>query len=119
MKKKLLKSVLFAALVAFFGAGAAWGQTHTATLSWVDTQNPTTATTYTVYRATGLCSGTPAFSKLASSVTGTTYADATVIAGNYCYQVTAVVNGVESAPSNQALAPVPAFPPQQLSVTVK
>lgn len=96
----------------------AQGATHTATLTWVDTQNPT-ATTYSVYRSTGLCSGTPVFSKIASAVTVKTYADTTVQPGNYCYAVTATFNGMESTQSNTALAPVPSFAPQTLSVTVQ
>lgn len=91
---------------------------HSVTLTWVDTSNPT-GTTYNIYRSTGLCSGTPTFSKLASAVTVKTYQDTTVTPGNYCYEVTASLNGVESAPSNTALASVPTFPPTDLSVTVQ
>lgn len=92
--------------------------THSVTLNWQDTLNPA-GTTYSVYRAQGLCSGTPTFSKIASAVTGKTYKDETVTPGNYCYQVTATANGMESAASNSALAPVPSFPPQQLSIQVQ
>lgn len=92
--------------------------THSVTLTWTDTLNPA-GTTYSVYRATGLCSGTPAFSKIASALTVKTYLDTTVIAGNYCYTATATAGGMESAPSNTSLAPVPSFPPAQLSVTVQ
>lgn len=91
---------------------------HSVTLNWVDTSNPS-GTTYSVYRSVGLCSGTPSFSKLASAVTVKTYVDSTVTPGNYCYEVTAVLQSVESAPSNTALAPVPTFPPANLSVTVQ
>lgn len=91
---------------------------HSVTLNWVDTSNPS-GTTYSVYRSVGLCSGTPSFSKLASAVTAKTYIDSTVTPGNYCYEVTAVFQSVESAPSNTALAPVPTFPPANLSVTVQ
>lgn len=92
--------------------------THSVTLSWTDTLNPT-GTTYNVYRATGLCSGTPTFSKLATAISAKTYQDTTVTPGNYCYQVTATYNSVESAPSNSALAPVPSFAPTQLIVVVQ
>jgi hypothetical protein len=92
--------------------------THKAVLSWVDTLNPS-GTTYTILRATGLCSGTPAFSTLASGVTTTTYTDSTVTPGNFCYQVEATVGGVLSAPSNSVVGAVPAFPPTQLTVTVQ
>ena len=37
------------------------------TLTWQDTANPS-GTSYTVYPATGLCRGTPTFSKLATAV---------------------------------------------------
>jgi fibronectin type 3 domain-containing protein len=62
--------------------------------------------TYNVYRAS-TCAGQ--FSKVnASAVAATTYLDTTVAAGaTYCYQVTAVLNGLESVPSNQAVAAVP------------
>src|SRR5947209_7358359 len=40
---------------------------HSVALTWVDTSNPT-GTTYNVKRATGTCSGTPAFSTIASAV---------------------------------------------------
>lgn len=92
--------------------------THTVTASWTDGKNPT-GVTYTVYRATGLCSGTPTFAKLATGVSVLTYVDSTVTPGNYCYEVTATVNGVESAPSNTALGTVPAFSPSALSLTVQ
>lgn len=91
---------------------------HSAVLTWTDAQNPS-GTTYTVYRAQGLCSGTPAFSKVATGVAALTYEDTTVQPGNYCYSVSATVAGVESPQSNTAQAPVPAFAPQTLNVTVK
>ena len=112
MKKLAFIFLLFFAVPCF-------GQsTHKVTLTWTDSLNPS-GVTYTVYRATGLCSGTPSFSKLASGLSTLTYVDSTVTPGNYCYQVTATVAGIESAPSNSALAPVPAFPPQTLSLTVQ
>lgn len=77
-----------------------------APMPWVDPQ-ATAATTYNVYRAPGICPASlavsfplaaPAFVLLASGVTGTNYADQTVLAGaNYCYIVTAVDSGVEDA----------------------
>lgn len=109
---KLLLLALFAVAIA-----AAQSQ-HSVTLTWSDTTNPS-GTTYNVYRAQGLCSGTPTFSKLAAAVPAKTYLDSTVTPGNYCYEVTATANGMESAPSNTALAPVPSFSPQNLSVTVQ
>lgn len=93
-------------------------QTHKATLVWVDTLNPT-GTTYTVARATGLCTGTPVFSTLASGLTALTYVDSTVTPGNYCYEVFATSGGVLSTASNTALAPVPSFAPTALTVAVQ
>jgi fibronectin type 3 domain-containing protein len=107
------------ALLILLCAGVLAAQTtHSVSLTWQDTLNPS-GTTYSVYRATGLCSGTPTFSKIATALTVKTYQDTTVQPGNYCYQVTATANAVESAPSNTALAPVPSFAPAQLSITVQ
>lgn len=106
-------------LTLFVFVALAFGQTtHKATLNWADLLNPA-GTTYSVYRATGLCSGTPIFSKIASAVAVKTYEDSTVTAGNYCYSVTATSGGMESAQSNTALAPVPSFAPTGLSLTVQ
>ena len=111
----MIKTIALLMLCAF----AALAQTaHSATLTWADTLNPP-ATTYSVYRATGLCSGTPTYAKIATALTAKTYEDTTVQPGNYCYTVTASYNGMESAPSNTAGAPVPSFPPASLNVTVK
>lgn len=111
-----MKTTLIALLLL---ARVAFGQTpptHSATLTWQDALNPA-GTTYNPYRATGLCSGTPVFSKLASGITVKTYVDATVTPGNYCYEVTADFMGMESAPSNMAPAAIPSFPPTGLTVT--
>lgn len=91
---------------------------HSATLTWVDNSNPA-GTTYNVHRASGLCSGTPVYSMIASGLTVKTYTDATVTPGNYCYVVTAVFAGIESPNSPTALAPVPSFAPASLAVTVQ
>ena len=111
MKRIALVFLLFALV-------AAAQTTHSVTLTWADTLNPA-GTTYSIYRATGLCSGTPVFSKVASAITVKTYQDTTVQPGNYCYTATATINGMESAQSNTALAPVPSFAPTGLSVTVQ
>lgn len=113
----LMRKLLAGALLLCTGLFAQNNQ-HKVTLTWQDTLNPA-GTTYSVYRSTGLCSGTPTFSKLAASVTVKTYDDTTVQPGNYCYVVTASLNGMESPQSNTALAPVPSFAPTQLSVTVQ
>lgn len=113
---KLLTIVLLLCSLATF----AQTPTHSATLTWSDTPAQIQAgATYNIYRSTGMCSGTPTFSKLASGVTVLTYVDTTVQPGDYCYEVTATLNGMESAPSNTALAAVPSFPPATLAVSVK
>jgi hypothetical protein len=107
-------------LVMAFVSPITWAQQpHSVTLVWADTRNPAVGTTYTVYRAPGLCSGSPVYAKLATALPGKTYEDVTVTPGNYCYAVTATVQGMESPHSNSAMAPVPAFAPAELSVTVK
>lgn len=62
--------------------------------------------TYNVYRANS-CPGQ--FTQLNSvPLSGTSYLDTNVAMGAaYCYQVTAVLDGVESIPSSQATAAVP------------
>jgi len=83
---------------------------HHATLTWVDTVNPS-GTTYNVYRAQGGCPTTFSLSLLASAVatqgsTPLTYVDNTVTnAQNYCYAVTAVFDTIESLPSLTVYVP--------------
>lgn len=91
---------------------------HSVTLTWTDDANPA-GTTYTVYRSAGLCSGAPTFSKLATAITDKTYLDTSVTSGNWCFSVTATSNGMESAQSQAATAPVPSFPPQNVTVVAK
>jgi len=108
---------LFLALVC---AGVLCAQSaHTVALTWTDTTNPA-GTSYNVYRAAGACTGSPAFAKIGSTpVSVKTYTDSAVAsASTYCYQVTAVLNGVESVPSNSAPAVIPPDPPSGLSVVV-
>lgn len=92
--------------------------THSVALTVTDTLNPS-GTTYSIYRAPGLCSGTPVFAKIASALTVKTYEDTTVQPGNYCYAATATFQGSESPQSPTFAAQVPSFAPSQLSGTVK
>lgn len=92
--------------------------TRTVTLTWADTVNPA-GTTYSIYRAPGLCSGTPTFAKIATGLTQKTYADTAVAPGNYCYTATATLNGIESPQSASAGAVVTPFAPNGLSITVQ
>lgn len=106
----------FAALLALalaFGAAPAYSQYNvrvTWTASTDAAANP--SLTYNVYRA-ATCSGH--FTKLnASPVTTTSYFDNTAATGAaYCYQVTAVLSGLESVPSNQATVALPPPPDRQ------
>lgn len=59
---KLLIAILFAQVALAQGVSQ-----HSVTLNWQDALNPA-GTTYSIYRATGLCSGTPTFAKLATAV---------------------------------------------------
>lgn len=119
MRKLLL--FLFFVPVALFGQA-----THSATLTWTDTVNPS-GTLYDVYRLTGTCpttapTTTSGFTLLNSSpLSAKTYQDTTVAASTtYCYVVTALASGgTQSAPSPDAQAVIPsAFPPSVLSVSV-
>lgn len=117
--RKLIALIVLSWLVVLPGSVmTAQAATHSVTLTWADTSNPT-GTTYNVYRAVGLCSGTPTFSKIASAVAVKTYTDTTVTPGNYCFQVTANFNGAESVPSNSVNPNVPAFAPSSLTFTVQ
>jgi hypothetical protein len=113
-----MKTLLLVFTMALAISRAVPAAQHSVTLAWTDTANPA-GTTYSVYKATGLCSGTPTFAKVATALTVLTYADSAVVPGNYCYEVTATSGSVESAPSNTAGAPVPSFAPQSLTVTIQ
>src|SRR5579862_6602182 len=101
---KRIASVL--ALVLALHAVPAHAQ-NSVRVSWTPSSdaggNP--SLTYNVYRADS-CPGQ--FTKLNSApLSGTSYLDTNVAMGAaYCYQVTAVINAVESVPSNQATAAV-------------
>ena len=109
---KLLLAVLFCIMLSL-----AQTPTHSATLTWTD-PNPAGGT-YSVYRATGLCSGNPAFTKIQTGVTALTYTDTTVTPGNYCYEVTVTLGGIEAAPSNSMVAAITPFALVLTNVSVK
>jgi len=98
---------LLLALVIAPGAVPACAQ-NIVRVSWTASSdapgNP--SLTYNVYRA-GSCPGQ--FTKLNSvPLSGTSFRDTNVAVGAvYCYQLTAVLNGVESVPSNQVTAALP------------
>lgn len=92
--------------VALAAPGAFAQRSQSTYLRWAPSSdaaaNPSLA--YNVYRASS-CSGT--FPKINSApVSATIYLDNQPPPGSYCYQVTAVLNDVESSPSNTATATV-------------
>jgi hypothetical protein len=99
-------------LLLFFVAIPAFAQVHSATLSW---NHADPAATFSIYKASGPCSSSPAFAKIASGITVKTYQDLAVATGAYAYVATATVAGAESVYSNCADALVPAFAPTGLS----
>ena len=110
MKKKRIAQTLAALVLgAAFQATPARAQ-HSVRLAWTASSdaaaNPSLA--YNVYRSAN-CAG--AFARLNSApVAATSYLDASALAGAWCYQVTAVLNGTESVPSSEAVAVIP-LPP--------
>lgn len=105
-------------LILLFFALACFAQTQRPViLTWVDTRNPA-GTAYNVYRATGLCSGTPVFSRIATGITVKTHEDQVVV-GTYCYAVTAALNNIESGQSNNASFTAQPFDPTNLVVQPK
>jgi len=81
---------------------------HNVSLTWTASTsaagNP--SLTYNIYRSSG-CSSTFAILNTAP-ISATSFLDIAVPPGTYCYQATAVLAGLESTPSNQASAVVPA-----------
>ena len=94
MKKAML--VLFLMITTLSLAQAA---SHSAAVSWTASVDASTSLTYTISRGTGACTPTvPSLTVLKSGVTATSYSDTTVVPGSYCYSITAVMNGMSSAP---------------------
>jgi hypothetical protein len=79
-------------------------------LTITDGVNPA-GTTYSILVATGLCSGTPAFSTVASGLTALTYTLSTGITnGPYCVGVTATSGGLTSTAGTIQVNVPPAAP---------
>jgi len=88
----------------------AWPEvsTHGILLTW--TASPTPGVTYNIYRSA--VSGQEAAPALATGVTTPSYNDQPLADGlSYCYEVTAVLPGAESAFSNESCATVPVGTP--------
>lgn len=116
MKGVLIGTVLFLIMLVCPSANAQ----HSATLSWTASAdagaNPTL--TYNIFRSSTTCASATSFTQLNTApITGTTYTDSTVTPGNYCYEATSVLNGVQSADSNTAQAVILPASPSSLVVT--
>lgn len=95
---------------------------HQVTLTWTAASDAIASSTYTVYRISGTCPGTvtlSSFTAITPGVTGTTSVDSTVTPGLYCYVVTQVQGGAESAPSNTAQATIKPFAPTNLTAVAQ
>jgi len=80
---------------------------HSVALTWADTQNPPGAS-YNIYRYQGKCWQNKYLYTNLGNVSATNYLDPTVISGKtYCFYVTAVINKLESGPSNKVRVNVP------------
>lgn len=107
--------LVFAIALSLVGHGQT--STRSVVLSWTDTTNPS-GVTYNVYRAPSACTGTPAFARITSGVIPKTFTDANVPYGTYCYVVTAVGGGIESAYSPTAGTAVGPYAPSGLTLAV-
>ncbi|GEM_PF-3257648 len=110
MRNIFLIAICCAAFVSLAKPLAA--QSQSAYLRWAPSSSAASnpSLTYNVYRAPS-CSGT--FAKInAAPVSTTVYFDNQPAPGSYCYRVTAVLNGVESNPSNTATATILPLRPQ-------
>jgi hypothetical protein len=112
-----MKNLCIAVLLC--AASALAQTTHSATLTWTEVSPNPTGTTYTVWRAPGLCSGSPVFAKIATAIAAKTYVDTSVTVGGYCFAVTATFNGAESPQSNTKPAQILPFAPSELNVQVQ
>ena len=90
--------------------------THSVVLTWTASVD---GGAVTVYRAPGACSASSVFASVTTGVTANTYTDSAISVGTYCYQITTVVNGTESLPSNQATARILPSAPTALVATPK
>lgn len=97
--------------------------THSVKLTWADGVNAS-GTTYNAYKASGTCpaSGTPpgATKVNTTAITGLTFTESGIaVSGTFCYYVTAVGPGGESAGSNTAAAVIPAPPAPPTNLTIQ
>jgi len=107
------KLILAGLLVLIANVAQAQAAPHSVTLNWTAS---TDGGLVTVYRAAGACSTSSVFASITTGVAVNTYTDTTVTVGAFCYQVTTVVNGQESLPSNQVTARILPQAPSALIV---
>jgi len=102
--KKILAFLMMDLLI--FGVVACFAQGHTATLTWTAPPDAVATSTYNVYRASGACPVAPAvptWTLLTTTPVNTlTFQDTSITVGSWCYAVTQVQAGVESAKSTPA-----------------
>ncbi len=96
-----MKLICLAAILLFASSVQTQAAPHNVVLTWAAS---TDGGVVTVYRAPGACSTSSVFAAITTGVAVNTYTDSTVTVGSFCYQVTTVVNSVESGPSNQVTA---------------
>ena len=93
-------------LVALTSPAMAQAAPHSAAVSWTAPADANATTNYNVYRLNSTCPisgiGTATWTKVASSLTVVNFTDTTITVGNWCYYVTQVTNGIESAPGTTA-----------------
>lgn len=112
MKRLLFGFLVIAAMI--FAQSTVAQTVHNDTLTWTDPSNPA-GTTYNVYQASGLCSGNPTFTQVATAITAKTYLVTPLAPGTYCWYVTAALGGAESKPSPTTQAVIGPFAPTSLS----
>lgn len=124
-----MRRLICALLLALGLSSTAFPQaSHSAVLTWaLSTDDVAAACTSTagclqnVYRASGACSATSSFTLLTTAALGptvTTYTDATITPGVWCYGVTFEINGLESAKDTTTVSLQPA-PPSGIAATAK
>lgn len=99
-----MKSLIFLFIILASMAQAQAGRS--VIVSWTDPNTGLTGQTYSVYRAPGLCSGTPVFAKIATGLTQKTFTDPSVAPGLYCYTATVSANSIESPQASSVSATV-------------
>jgi hypothetical protein len=102
------RALLIICFIAFASSAFASPSCGCVGLSWLES---TPGTTFTIYRAT-TPGAEPGTTPIATGVSTTSFQDRTGISGTtYYYKVTSVLNGSESAYSNEASARYPSPPP--------